>query len=220
MKKILKAFCALSLVLAIAVAALSCGRGGGTETTASTSESSTSSDTSGSTSASENVGGSDINNSALELLKSIWSLYSEDEKFYAIGGDMDNLSYDGPGAYSLEDAEALKGALSFPKELIGKIDSAASLVHGINTNNFTCGVFRFKDASEISGAITSMKKSILSTQWICGFPNHFFIITVPGNYVISIWGNIDENMDYITEFKNKVIDNISGAAVAVSEPIV
>lgn len=202
MKKILKLFCMLALAAIMALCSVSCKKNDNT------------------TNNGEINNGEVSYNSALDLLNTIWSTYSEDEKFYAIGGDTDNLNYDGPGAYSPEDAEALKGALSFPKELIGKIDSAASLVHGINTNNFTCGVFHFKDASEISGALASMKKSILSTQWMCGFPNHFFIITVPGNYVISVWGNIDENMDYITTFKNKVIDNISGAAVAVSEPIV
>jgi hypothetical protein len=201
MVRILKTATAAILSIALLICSASCGK-----------SNNTTSDTTVGNTVADAYGGS-----ALELLNTVWASYEDDERFFAFGGEPIN---DGPGAYSVENTEALKGALCFPPELAEKIDSAASLIHGMNINLFTCGVFHFKNADDVQDAVSLIKSSILANHWMCGSPDRLFIITVPGNYIISAWGVIDENTNYITEFKNKVIENISGAAVAVSEPIV
>ena len=46
-------------------------------------------------------------NGALEILKTVWDSYGEDEKFAVIGGDPDNMVDGAPGDFSLEDPEAV-----------------------------------------------------------------------------------------------------------------
>jgi hypothetical protein len=78
--------------------------------------------------------------------------------------------------------------LSFPSEEIGKIDSAASIIHGMNTNMFTCGAFHVTDAGEVQSVADRIKNHILTKQFLCGSPEHLTILRVPGNYLIVLYG--------------------------------
>lgn len=157
--------------------------------------------------------------SAEELLSTVWSSYSDDEKFPAIGGDESNMNEAGPGKYSIEDAEVLDNILGFPAEEVGKIDGAASLMHAMNQNTFTCAVFRFKDAKDVENGISALKSNILERRWVCGFPDSLVIAKTPENYVISVWG-IDEGSGTVSLFKQKLTAAIDGVQIVVDEPIV
>lgn len=155
-------------------------------------------------------------NSALDLLNTVWNSYKDDEKFPAAGGDMseENMSMSGPGKYGLEDTEALDSTLGLSADSAAKVDDAASLVHMMNANTFTCGVFHVKNADDLDTITTSLKEHIMQRQWLCGFPDKLVILTVD-DYIISFFGE-NEIMD---TFKAKVTAAYSSAKVVCEQPI-
>ncbi len=153
---------------------------------------------------------------ALTLLNTVWDSYGEDEKFYAMGGDFseENMVDGGPGIYGIEDASMLDSTLGLPEDSASMIDGAASLIHGMNANTFTCGVFHVSSADNLSAVADSLKENILQRQWMCGFPDKLIVITV-GDYVVSAFGN----EELIDNFKNKTIAAYESAKLVYEEPI-
>ena len=125
--------------------------------------------------------------SALEILEKVWSKYSTDEKFPATGGSEKHMEEDKPGKFDVSDAEALDYALGFPKAQASEIDDAASLMHMLNENNFSCGVYHVKDSGNAEALAGKIKENILARQWLCGFPEKLVILTV-GDYIVSVFG--------------------------------
>lgn len=125
--------------------------------------------------------------SALEILEKVWSKYSTDEKFPATGGSEKHMEEDKPGKFDVSDAEALDFELGFPKAQASEIDDAASLMHMLNENNFSCGVYHVKDSGNVEALAGKIKENILARQWLCGFPEKLVILTV-GDYIVSVFG--------------------------------
>lgn len=125
--------------------------------------------------------------SALEILEKVWSKYSTDEKFPATGGSEKHMEEDKPGKFDASDAEALDFELGFPKAQASEIDDAASLMHMLNENNFSCGVYHVKDSGNAEALAGKIKENILARQWLCGFPEKLVILTV-GDYIVSVFG--------------------------------
>ena len=125
--------------------------------------------------------------SALEILEKVWSKYSTDEKFPATGGSEKHMKEDKPGKFDVSDAEALDFELGFPKVQASEIDDAASLMHMLNQNNFSCGVYHVKDSRNVEALAGKIKENILARQWLCGFPEKLVILTV-GDYIVSVFG--------------------------------
>ena len=125
--------------------------------------------------------------SALEILEKVWSKYSTDEKFPATGGSEKHMKDDMPGKFDVSDAEALDFELGFPKAQASEIDDAASLMHMLNQNNFSCGVYHVKDSGNAEALAGKIKENILARQWLCGFPEKLVILTV-GDYIVSVFG--------------------------------
>lgn len=125
--------------------------------------------------------------SALEILEKVWSKYSTDEKFPATGGSEKHMKEDKPGKFDVSDAEALDFDLGFPKAQASEIDDAASLMHMLNQNNFSCGVYHVKDSGNAEALAGKIKENILARQWLCGFPEKLVILTV-GDYIVSVFG--------------------------------
>ena len=125
--------------------------------------------------------------SALEILEKVWSKYSTDEKFPATGGSEKHMKEDMPGKFDVSDAEALDFELGFPKAQASEIDDAASLMHMLNQNNFSCGVYHVKDSGNAEALAGKIKENILARQWLCGFPEKLVILTV-GDYIVSVFG--------------------------------
>lgn len=154
--------------------------------------------------------------SPLALLNTVWASYADDEKFPAAGGDFseENMTNDAPGKYGIADAEALDATFGLPSDSVALIDDAASLMHMMNANTFTCGAFHVKNSDDITTLANSLKENILKRQWMCGFPDKLVIITVE-DYVVSAFGN-QEIMD---TFKTKTLDAYETATVAYEEAI-
>lgn len=125
--------------------------------------------------------------SALEILEKVWSKYSADEKFPATGGSEKQMKEDMPGKFDVSDAEALDFELGFPKANASEIDDAASLMHMLNQNNFSCGVYHVKDSGNVEALAGKIKENILARQWLCGFPEKLVILTI-GDYIVSVFG--------------------------------
>ena len=176
-------------------------------------------------SSNNNPGGSDTPNnnentstvsSALDLLNTVWASYGDDEKFPSAGGDMteENMSMEGPGKFGVEDAAMLDSTLGFPEADASKIDDAASLVHMMNANTFTCGAFHVANAADVDAVAADVKDNIMNRQWICGFPDKLVIVSVDG-YIVAFFGATD----LVDAFNAKLAAAYTSAKTVCNEPI-
>ncbi len=128
---------------------------------------------------------------SVSILADVWSTYGESEKFYGMGGDMNNMVENAPGMFSLDDKEALAATLLVQADAAGMIDEAASLVHGMNLNIFTGAAFHLTDPANKEAFAELMKNSILNNQWMCGSPDQYVIYSVGDEYVVMAFGAVD-----------------------------
>lgn len=151
-------------------------------------------------------------NGATTVLSNIWSKVPEENKFFAMGGDMNNMVDNNAGAYSLED-EGLTSTLLIPADQIANVDEAASLVHGMMLNNFTAGMFHVTgDAAAFAEA---MHTAITTNQWMCGMPEKLVIAIIDGEYVLACFGINDA----INPFETALTAAYPNAEVKYSEAI-
>ena len=164
MKKFISVILALTLVLSLAA----CGAKtpAATETTAPAVE---------------------LPGSALEILETVWADYAEDEKFPIIGGAMSAPVDNAPGSFDLAD-EGLNYLLLVPAEQTGNITEAASMIHMMNTNTFTCAAFKLAEGVSAADFGAAMKDAIRNNQWMCGFPDRLLISSLGGAYVVVAFG--------------------------------
>lgn len=152
----------------------------------------------------------------LDVLNKVWDSYTDDEKFPAAGGDMSeaNMKDDAPGNVALDDADTVAYLTSFPADMVDKLDAAASLMHMMNANTFTCGALRVKNGDDAAKLAEDLRDAIQNKQWMCGFPDKLVIATL-GNYVVSVYG--DEEL--VNTFRDKLQAAYSDAAIAYDEMI-
>lgn len=153
--------------------------------------------------------------SALEILENIWALYGDDEKFFCMGGDMNNPVDNAPGNYSLEDTEMLSYQLYVPADQTANIDQAASLIHAMNTNTFTCGVFHMAEGVDAEAFAAAIRDNVQSAQWMCGFPEKLIVAVVGGEYVLMVFGLNDA----VNPFETKLASAYPDAVIAYNEAI-
>ena len=152
---------------------------------------------------------------ALTILNAIWNTYSDEEKFPAAGGDSEHAVDGAPGSFDVSNADSLSYLLTFPADDASLIDSAASLVHMMNLNTFTCGAFHVADANNVARLADDLRTTIQAKRWMCGFPDKLVIVTV-GQSVLSVYGN----EDLVNTFRDKLQAAYAGAVVITDEPIV
>lgn len=146
-----------------------------------------------------------------DVLNKVWDTFGEDQKFAAMGGDFANPVDGKAGLFNIADTENLTYMLYIPADNVAMVDEAASLLHMMNANTFTGAAFHLTDAANAQALTDALKSNILSTQWMCGFPDKLLIATVNGEYVVSVFGNA-EIMD---NFKAKLTEVYGEAAVIV-----
>ncbi len=154
---------------------------------------------------------------ALTLLNTVWDSYAEEEKFPAAGGDFseENMNAEGPGKFGLEDTQALDSVLGLPQEAAGMVDDAASLMHMMNANTFTCASFRTAEGADTAELAAALEESIMNRQWMCGFPDKLVIMEI-GGYVVSAFGN----EELIDTFKDKTTAAYPEAELVCEKAIV
>lgn len=152
---------------------------------------------------------------ALAVLETVWGTYADDEKFPAAGGDMANSVMDAAGAFDTADTEALDATLGVPAELAADIKEAASLMHMMNANTFTCGSYVLAEGTDMENFTTVLKDNIMSRQWMCGFPDTLIVVTLSDNHVVAAFGNAE----LIENFKTKLAASYEGAEVVFEESL-
>ena len=137
----------------------------------------------------------------VDVLNAVWEKYEEGERFFSIGGDYGNLVDNAPAAYDLTaDPEVTASQLVCSAENAKMVKSAASLIHAMNSNNFTAAVYEMAKGSKSADFIAAMDKDIVSNQWICGFPERLLIATIDEKYVLIAFGA----SDIVDNFKAKL----------------
>ena len=151
---------------------------------------------------------------ALTILNAIWNTYSDEEKFPAAGGDSEHAVDGAPGSFDVSNADSLSYLLTFPADDASLIDSAASLVHMMNLNTFTCGAFHVADANNVARLADDLRTTIQAKHWMCGFPDKLVIVTV-GQSVFSVYGN----EELVNTFRDKLLTSYPTAAAVYDEAI-
>ena len=152
--------------------------------------------------------------SALNILETVWNTYGEDEKFAVAGGDFSeaNAREDAPGVFDLKDRALVDSELGLPET--AAVDEAASLVHMMNANTFTCGAFHVTSKDDVETVASDLRDAIQSKQWMCGFPDKLVIFTYD-QYVVSLYG--DEEL--VNTFRDKFTATYSDSTIAYDEAI-
>lgn len=151
--------------------------------------------------------------SALEILEKVWGSFAEEEKFPTMGGDYTNPVDNAPGVFSLAEPENVTAMLLVPAEQLSNIDSAASIVHMMLSNNFTAAAYHVTgDAAAFADA---MRAAVSGNQWMCGMPEKLTVAIVGGEYVVVAFG-LNDAMNI---FDAKLTAAYSGANLKYNEAI-
>lgn len=190
MKKFVSVILALTMVLGLAA----CGGNAAQETTG--------------------VPAQQMPGSALEILETIWADYSEEEKFPVIGGSMTAPVDGAPGSYDLAD-ENITYNLLIPADQLANVTEAASMIHMMNANTFTCAAFKLADGVAAADFGAAMKDAVLTNQWMCGFPDSLLIRNFGDSYVVVAFGVNDA----MTPFETHMTAVYPGFETIASESI-
>ena len=139
--------------------------------------------------------------SALEILETAWAAYGDDEKFPVIGGNIEANIMDAPGNYDLAYAENMTWNLLVPADQIANITEAASMIHMMNANTFTCGVFKLAEGVKAADFGAAMHDAVLNNQWMCGFPDKMVIQSAGDTYVLVAFGVNDAMTPFETHLQ-------------------
>lgn len=151
---------------------------------------------------------------ALTILNAIWNTYSDEEKFPAAGGDSEHAVDGAPGSFDVSNADSLSYLLTFPADDASLIDSAASLVHMMNLNTFTCGAFHVADANNVARLADDLRTTIQAKHWMCGFPDKLVIASAGGCLVVLFGAE-----DLVNTFRDKLSAAYSDTTVLADAPI-
>lgn len=162
----------------------------------------------------------DLPDTALEVLNTVWTAYGDNEKFPAMGGNYhedeakNNNVENAPGKYDIQD-EGMTATLMVPADKLGQITDAASLMHGMMANNFTCGAYKLAAGSDAKAFGDAMHKSIVEQQFLCGAPEAVFVAQLGNEYVIAAFGA----KDLMDNLQSKVSATYPGTQVLYSKAI-
>lgn len=154
---------------------------------------------------------------ANDLYAKLWNTFSEEERFYAIGGDEENRTENGPGKYDIskyKDDYVYRTLVS--PQLLPLIENEAStLQFMMNTNSFSSTCIKLKKNSDADTFAEGFKKTVLENEWMCGFPDRVTVVQID-EYLIAAYG-IDDFMD---AFKKNVQSFSSETTILVDEPVI
>lgn len=161
---------------------------------------------------------------ALEILNKVWASYADDDRFMVGGGFGDAMNFEGPGSIPTDDEEALATAQAYfvmSAEAVAMVDDMAHMMHGMNQNTFTAGVFSLKADADKDAFIASVTDSVKNNHWMCGSPEQFVVITL-GDYIITAYGHAgvtEFSANTVPTFVNNVKACYENAEVVVEEAL-
>ena len=162
----------------------------------------------------------DANKVAIEspvaLLDGVWSTFAEEEKFPVMGGDFEAAVNDAAGDFNIADVENATATLHITEDSLKLVDKVGTITHAMNANTFSAAAYHLADKANAETLVNSLKDSIKSTQWMCGFPDTLIIYTVAEEYVVAAFGNAEA----IESFKTKLATVYGeGATLNVEESL-
>jgi len=155
------------------------------------------------------------NNAALAVLKSIWSIYGDDEKFAIIGGNMEAGIMDVPGVWDMEYKDGLTTTLLIPAEQLDNVTEAATMVHMMNTNTFSGGIVKLAEGADVAAFAQAVRDAIQNNQWLCGMPEKLMISNLDNGFVLIAYGLNDA----MSVFEGKVATMYADAESLFNEAI-
>ena len=155
-----------------------------------------------------------------------WGTYGEDEQFPVVGGasayhaaqiekDENYMMPSAPGKFALTETDELTFKMLVPETEHSKLTEAATMVHMMNGNNFSCGAYRLA-AADVDAFVTAMKAAVTGNRWMCGMPETLLIATIGGEYVVVVWGVGDA----MNPFETKFVAAYPTAKLVVDEALV
>lgn len=153
---------------------------------------------------------------AIDILVDTWESYEEDEKFAIAGGDYVNMTQDAPGSIDTTDSETLDSLFGFPADKVDLINDGASMMHMMNQNNFTAGIYHVVNADDVQTVADALKENIMKRQWICGFPDDLVVYSVGTNYVVAVFGA----EDIVDNFEEELKEAYTSATIIHDENLV
>lgn len=199
MKKFVSLLLALTMVMALFAG---CASGKPAETTAP-----------------ETTAAPAVKTTALEIMQNIWASYAKnagaDMQFPIAGGDTEHSVMDAAGTIDVKNADYLSNIMNVPAALHAQIDDAANLMHMMNANTFTAGVYHVAAGTDINAFVKTLTDGIKGTQWVCGFPEKLVVATVYGEYVVVFYGATA----LIDQFKTQLTTAYAEAQVVVEESL-
>ena len=125
-------------------------------------------------------------NPALKVLQNVWEQFRGTKDDY-VGGSGAEHQIAAPWQVPLSDKDFLQGALFLAEAQLPKIKAAASLMHGLNTNNLTVGAVALEAGTDYEAFAKEVKERILQNQWVCGRPGGLRIVKVE-NCLLILYG--------------------------------
>ena len=105
-----------------------------------------------------------------------------------MGGDFSNPVDGGAGVFDFSDAENFDSMTGYPAAETAKIDSAASLMHGMNANTFTGAAVHVKPDTDMETIAKAIENNLQERQWMCGIPDKVFVAFVE-DYIVFAFGH-------------------------------
>lgn len=194
----MKRITSLIVILALLVSFASCADGN-SSTSNESSNTSVSTDTSTTTTPTVD--------DPVELLNKVWEVYKDEERFFPMGGDLDNVNMDGAGKFGLQNSENIDSTLGLPASMIPNVESAASIINAMNANSLTCAAYKLKNEADISTVANAIKENLDDREWQCGVPETLIIFNVDGLLVTAFGNNVSINI-FVNNLKS-VFSNVT-----------
>lgn len=164
--------------------------------------------------------------SAFEILENVWNAFGEEEQFPVYGGDMEthtakmeaDETYEipnGPGVYDLTYGENLPNILRISEDMLPSVDDAATMLHMMLANNFTCGALHLVDGTDAQSAAASVRDALANTRWMCGFPDRYLVAVIAGEYIVVAFGLNDA----LTSFQTHLVECYPDVQIAYDENV-
>lgn len=153
-------------------------------------------------------------NAASKVLNNIWALYTEDTKFFAMGGDYNAMVDGAAGVVDVTVTDFLTFSLIVPETEIANIAEAASLLHAMNANTFTGGAYVLAEGADQAAFVAAMQTAIQGNQWMCGFPETLLIAKCDGVIVVAFG-----NGEVMSTFNTNLTAAYAEAEILVNEAI-
>jgi len=166
-----------------------CRMGGSQDTTVNTTEAATQNTQSTEMPTSSEIQSGVSATTSAQILENIWASYEDSQRFAAYGGTMENPVDGAPGDLDISNTDEITTKYMIPEESLSAVTEGASLVHLMNGNIFTSGVFRLQENLDVPSIAKVIRGNIQKNQWICGSPDRLLIAQPESDFLLIAFGS-------------------------------